>query len=99
MDRKGQSFSLAIMIASLCCISCVLTQKRDIERDFIAAVDTTCKSVEIKGNDVREIYVIDPLKKLSASGCPMALIRGWRDGGVIMGKKVEIFKCKDTHTI
>lgn len=79
-------------------VSCASTQKRDIESELIAAMIAKCKSVEIKVDEGREVYVIDPTHKSSDNRCPIALIRGWRDGKIIKEKEVEICECKDRKT-
>src|SRR3990172_702973 len=93
MFGKGLKTLLAVMIVSLGCFSCAGTQRRDVESDLIAAMEAKCKSVEIKADS--EVYVIDPTLKLSGNGCPIALIRGWRDGRIIKEKEVEICACKN----
>ena len=96
MRGKGLKF-LWVAVLILGCVSCAGTQKRDIEGELIAAMAEKCKTVEIKLDEGREVYVIDPTQKLSEKGCPIALIRGWRDGGLIMEKEVEICECKGRY--
>jgi hypothetical protein len=94
MCRKGLKFSCVIILVFVGCVSCASTQKRDIESELIAAMAAKCKTVEMKVDDVREVYVINPTQKLSENGCPIALIRGWRDGVIIKEKEVAICECK-----
>ncbi len=93
MRSKGQKALWAVIIVFLCGVSCASTQRRDVESDLIAAMEAKCKSVEIKADS--EVYVIDPTPKLSENGCPIALMRGWRDGRIIKEKEVEICACKN----
>jgi hypothetical protein len=93
MHRKGRNFLWAIIMVFLCCVSCATTQRRDVESDLIAAMEAKCKSVEIKADG--EVYVIGPTQKLSENGCPIALIKGWRDGRIIREEEVEICACKN----
>lgn len=95
MRGKGWTLLWAVTLISLCCVSCASTQRRDIESDLIAAMTEKCKSVEIKADGDREVYVIDPASKLTENGCPIALIRGWKDGSLIKEKEVEVCACKD----
>jgi hypothetical protein len=95
MRIKGLKISCAVILVFLGCVSCASTQRRDIESELIAAMAARCKTVEIKEDGGREVHVINPTQKLSGNGCPIALIRGWRDGVIIKEKEVEICECKD----
>ncbi len=75
------------------CISCASTQKQDIDGKLIAAMAANCKTVEMKAD--RETYTISPTGKISENGCPVALIRGWREGRIIREREVEICKCRE----
>lgn len=94
MCIKGLKFSCAVILVFLGCVSCASTQRRDIESELIAAMAARCKTVEIKEDGGREVYVINPTQKLSENGCPIAVIKGWRDGVIIKEKEVEICECK-----
>jgi hypothetical protein len=95
MSKKKLRLLLATIFIVFWCVACASTQKRDIESELIAAMAANCKTVEMKVDGGREVYVIDPTLKLSANGCPTAVIRGWRDGAVIMEKEVEVCQCKE----
>ncbi len=96
MRGKGWTLLWAVTLISLCCVSCASTQRRDIESDLITAMTEKCKSVEIKADS--EAYVVDPTPKLSENGCPIALVRRWRDGCNIKVKEVEICACKNRQS-
>ena len=95
MCIKGLKILCAVILVFLGCVACASTHRRDIESELIAAMAAKCKTVEIKVDDDREVYVIDPTQRFSENGCPIALIRGWRDGVIIKEKEVEICECKD----
>jgi hypothetical protein len=95
MCKKRLNLSFAAILMLFGCLACASTQKRDVESELIAAMAANCKTVEMKVDGGMEVYVIDPTLKLSANGCPTALIRGWRDGVVIMEKEVEVCQCKE----
>lgn len=96
MRRKSRNIlrAVIVLVVLLGCISCAGTQRRDVESELIAAVEKKCKTVEIKADE--EVYIIDPTQKLSGNGCPIALIRGWKDGRMIKEKEVEICACKNS---
>jgi hypothetical protein len=54
-----------------------------------------CKKVEIKKDYAEGVYIITYTGRVSKGRCPIALIRGWEDGGIIEKKEVEICGCKD----
>ncbi len=95
MTKKRLGFLSVAIIVCLGCVSCASSQKRDIDSELIAAMAVQCKTVEIKVNETREVYIIDPTGKLSSNGCPIALIRGWRDGTMIEEKEVEVCECRE----
>ena len=96
MRRKGLKTLFVVTLVSLGCVSCAGTQRRDVESDLIVAMEAKCKSVEIKADS--EAYVVDPTPKLSENGCPIALVRRWRDGCSIKVKEVEICACKNRQS-
>ena len=80
---------------SFICLSCVSAHKKDIEAMLISAMAETCKTEEIKVDYDRGIYMITPTGKLSGNGCPIAVIRGWKEGRVIKEKEVEVCECRE----
>lgn len=91
-EAKWKVLSIVLFL-SLVLISCAGTQKRDIEGDLIAAMSRKCKTVEIKVDREKEVYIIDPTERFSENGCSIALIRGWKEGILIMKKEVEVCAC------
>lgn len=94
MYIKGLKILCAVILVFLGCLSCASTQRKDIESELIAAMAARCKTVEIKEDGGREVYIITPTQRFSDRGCPIALIKGWRDGVIIKEKEVEICECK-----
>ncbi len=84
----------AIFSLFLTCISCASAQKKDIESMLISAFTESCKTAEIKFHGDREIYMISPTGRVSAGGCPTAVIKGWREGRMIKEKEVEVCGCR-----
>jgi len=72
---------------------CASTQKQDIESKLISAFAVNCKTVELKVDGDRDIYMITPTGRVDAHGCPIALIMGWREGTIIKEKEVEVCEC------
>jgi hypothetical protein len=97
MCNKRLRLSSAVIFILFGCLACASTPKKDVESELIAAMAANCKTVEMKVDGGREVYVIDPTLKLSVNGCPTAIIRGWREGAVIMEKEVEVCACKESH--
>ncbi len=87
-------FTFVIILMSLACLSCASAPKKDIDSMLISAFIESCKTAEIKFHGDLEIYVISPIGRLSESGCPMASIKGWREGRIIREKEVEVCECK-----
>lgn len=85
---------LAVLI-SFACISCATTQKQDIEGKLISAFAVNCKTVELKVDGNRDIYMITPTGRVDRNGCPIALIMGWREGTIIKEKEVEVCECRE----
>lgn len=77
------------------CIACARFHKHDIEANLISEMEKNCKKVEIKMDYDQGVYIITYTGKVSKSRCPIALIRGWKDGGIIEEKEVDICGCKD----
>ena len=71
-------------------IGCASAPRRDIESELIEAFRREHKSVEIKDLEQGLVYTIDPLFRKSERGCPLALIRGWRDDVKVEEKEVEV---------
>lgn len=76
------------------CLSCASAPKKDIESELISAFVVNCKTAEIKVHGDRDIYMITPTGKVSENGCPIALIKGWREGSIIKEKEVEVCECR-----
>ena len=83
------------VLLSLVCLSCASTQKQDIESKLISAFAVNCKTVELKVDGDRDIYMITPTGRVDANGCPIALIMGWREGNIIKEKEVEVCECRE----
>jgi hypothetical protein len=88
-------FLLALLFTVLTCIACASLRKSDVESKLISEMGKNCKKVEIKMDYDQKVYVITYTGKVSKEGCPKALIQGWKDGGIIEKKEVEICECKD----
>jgi hypothetical protein len=71
-------------------ISCATGRPKNIEEELIAALRKEKRTVQLKIDDGRELYIIDPITKRSANGCPMALITGWKETEKVMEKEVEV---------
>lgn len=90
--RLAVLFVMALILFVV--VSCASTHKKDIESIMISAFIETCKTAEVKFHGDRDIYIISPTGKMSANGCPMALITGWSEGRVIKEKEVEVCECR-----
>ena len=77
--------------------ACATTRHGDIDDRLIAAFAEKCKTVEYKVNGDRETYVIDSTMRRSENGCPIAVIKGWRDGSLFREREVEICECRERH--
>ena len=88
-------FLLALLFIVLTGVTCARLQRNDIEADLIAEMEKNCKKVEIKKDYAEGVYIITYTGRVSKGRCPIALIRGWEDGGIIEKKEVEICGCKD----
>jgi hypothetical protein len=75
--------------------ACATTRHGDIEDRLIASFAEKCKTVEYKVHGDREIYVIDATMRKSENGCPIAVIKGWRDGSLFREREVEICECRE----
>lgn len=92
--RKMVLFAACFVL--LACLSCASSKpKPDIEGKLISAFITNCKTVETKIDEDMVIYMITPTQRVSGKGCPIALIRGWKEGNMIKEKEVEICECKE----
>ncbi len=87
-------FLCFIVLLSLACLSCASAPKKDIDSMLISAFSESCKTAEIKFHGDLEIYIISPTGRLSEAGCPMASIKGWREGRMIREKEVEVCECR-----
>jgi hypothetical protein len=67
----------------------------DIETKLIAELEEDCKRVEIKMDYDQGVYVIAYTGQVSKGRCPLAMIRGWKDGRLIKEKEVEICGCRE----
>ena len=92
MKRKG--IICLILLFLFACLSCASAPKKDVDSMLISAFTETCKTAEIKFHGDLEIYIISPTGKVSAAGCPIASIKGWREGKMIREKEVEVCECK-----
>ncbi len=88
-------FLLSLLFIVLTGVSCARLQKHDIEADLIAEMEKNCKKVEIKKDYAQGVFIITYTGKVSKGRCPIALIRGWEDGGISEKREVEICGCKD----
>ena len=88
-------FLFALLFIVTAFIACVRLQKHNIEADLVSEMEKNCKKVEIKRDYDQGVYVITYTGKVSKDRCPIALIQGWKDGGIIEKKEVEICGCKD----
>ncbi len=77
------------------CIACARLQKHDIEANLTSEMEKNCKKVEIKMDYDQGVYIITYTGKVSKDRCPIALVRGWKDGRITEEKEVEICGCKD----
>lgn len=77
------------------CIACARLSKHDIDANLISEMEKNCKKVEIKRDYDQRIYIITYTGRVSKDRCPIALIQGWKDGGMIEKKEVEICGCRD----
>jgi hypothetical protein len=74
---------------------CAGTERRDPETQLIDAFIREGKSVELKDERQREVWVIDPTHRFSERGCPIARIRKWEDDVKVEDKDVEICSDRD----
>ena len=88
-------FLFALLLIVLAFFACARLQKHDIEAGLISEMEKDCKKVEIKRDYDQGVYVITHTGRVSKDRCPVALVRGWKDGGIIEEKEVEICGCKD----
>jgi hypothetical protein len=94
--RTGTTLVSGILIVTAAMIGgCATTQTQDIESKLISAFIMNCKTVELKVDGNRDIYMITPTGRADANGCPIALIMGWREGTVIKEKEVEVCECRE----
>ena len=94
-ERHALKFQFAFLFIVLTCIACASLRKHDIEANLISEMEKNCKKVEVKMDYDQGVYVITYTGKVSKDRCPMALIQGWKDGGTIEKKEVEICGCRD----
>ena len=93
---KHCPWSMGLLAATLILTAgCAGTEKRDIETQLIDAFREEGKTVEIKDERHKEVYVIDPTQRLSERGCPIARIRKWKDDVKVEDKEVEVCSDRD----
>lgn len=88
-------FFLALLLIVSACSACVSSRKHDIDANLISGMEKNCRNVEIKMDYDQGVYIIAYTGKVSKDRCPIALIQGWKDGGIIKKKEIEICGCKD----
>ena len=64
---------------------------------MVSEMTGNCKKVEIKMDYDGGVYVMTYTGKVSKNGCPVALLRGWKDGSTIKEKELEICGCKEAE--
>ncbi len=96
MGEKRSLFFLGALLIVISLSACATTRTEDPEERVIAAYIQQCKSLEYKWKH-GEVYVVDPTRNITDRGCPTALMRGWRDGVLIVEKEVEVCECKERH--
>ncbi len=94
-ERNGLKFLFALPFIVMTFIACARLQKHDIAANLISEMEKDCKKVEIKRDYDHGVYVTTYTGKVSKDRCPIALIQGWKDGGIIEKKEIEICGCKD----
>ncbi len=89
MKKTTSLISLAASLMTAI-LGCATTGDHEIERKLIEEFCEKGKTVlyEVEGH--REVYKIDPTFKKSENGCPIAVIRAWRDGRLTEEKEVEV---------
>ena len=96
MEKIRPLVFLAAFIATTTLAACATARYESLENRIIAAYIVQCKTLEYKAGP-GETYIVDPTRNLTERGCPTALIRGWRDGVLIMEKEVEVCECRERH--
>ena len=87
-------FLFTILFIAVTCLACARLEKHDVDAGLISEMEKNCKKVEIKKDYDQALFVIAYAGKVSKAGCPLALIRGWKDGQIIEERHVEICGCK-----
>src|SRR6266498_2965179 len=86
---------LAIFLMISVLISCAGVFRRDIDTRLISEMEGNCNKVEIKRDYEGGVYVITYTGRISKDKCPTALIRAWKNGGLIKEKEVEVCGCRE----
>jgi len=95
--RKGVLFIFfAALFVIVILSACATTRHGDLEDRIIAAYIEQCKTLEYKAGP-GETYIVDPTRNQTERGCPTALIKGWRNGVLILEKEVEVCECRERH--
>ena len=94
-EMNPLKFLLTLLSIAVICIACGRLQKHDVDTVLISEMEKNCKKVEIKKDYDQALFVLAYTGKVSKAGCPLALIRGWKDGKIIEERQVEICGCKD----
>ncbi len=84
-----------LLFVAVTCLACARLEKHDVDAGLISEMEKNCKKVEIKKGYDQAVYVIAYTGKVSKAGCPLALIRGWKNDRIIEERQVEICRCKD----
>jgi len=93
---KYRPWSMGLLAAALILTAgCAGTEKRDIETQLIDAFREEGKTVEVKNERDREVGVIDPTRRFSERGCPLARIRKWKDDVKVEDREVEVCGDRD----
>lgn len=95
MKERRPLVLLTVFIAVAVLSACATTGLGNIEDRLIAGFAENCKTVELKVHGGREVYVVDATMARSANGCPIAIIKGWRDGSLFREREVEICECRE----
>ena len=95
MRKKRPPIFLTAFFALTVLSACATIRHENIEDRLIAAFAEKCKTVEYKVHGGREVYIIDATMERSVKGCPIAVIKGWRDGSLFREREVEICECKE----
>ena len=96
MRKKVSLIFWAALFVMIILSACATARYESLEDRIIAAYIGQCKTLEYKARP-GETYIVDPTRNQTERGCPTALIKGWRDGVLIMEKEVEVCECRERH--